>query len=108
MNGKAISSLKNHSIIRVKKQAKKNIAVILSDFFIRLITRAIFYFPVIFFWLTVGFVTAGYFNDTFPFVPDVNEFSMENLFEELKPIFRYSLSLTAIVCLVRECITFFK
>lgn len=108
MNGKATSYLKNHSIIRVEKQAKKNIAMILSDFFIRLITRAFFYFPVVFFWLTVGFVTSGYFNDTFPFVPDVNEFSMENLFEALKPIFRYSLSLTAIVCLVKECITFFK
>lgn len=101
MNGKAISSLKNHSIIRVKKQAKKNIAVILSDFFARLITRAIFYFPVIFFWLTVGFVTSGYFNDTFPFVPDVNEFSMENLFEALKQIFSLFL-VTDNYCLFGE------
>lgn len=108
MNGKATSYLKNTPVLRGEVKAKRNIAVILSNFFARFVTRALFYFPVIFFWLTVGFVLSGYFNDTFPFVPDLNEFSMENLFEALKPVFRYSFSVTAIVCLLRESTALFK
>ncbi|HGJ5904481.1 MAG TPA: hypothetical protein ACHBY5_12955 [Arsenophonus apicola] len=108
MNGKATSYLKNTPILRGEVKAKKNIAVILSNFFVRFVTSALFSFPVVFFWLTVSFVTAGYFNDTFPFVPDVNEFSMENLFEALNPVFRYAFSVTAVVCLLRESTALFK
>ena len=102
MSGKATSYLKKTPMLRGEVKAKRNIGVILSNFFARFVTRALFSFPVVFFWLTVGFVLSGHFNDTFPFVPDLNEFSMENLFEALKPVFRYSFSVTAIVCLLRE------
>ncbi|PAV10520.1 hypothetical protein CBG25_01765 [Arsenophonus sp. ENCA] len=99
-------STKNTAMLPIKQKA--SIVKKITIHGLQLIMHFSLYFPVTFIWLTVAFALSGHFSMTYPFEPEAIFLTFDKVADLFAPVFRLSLAITLIICLLRHAVGVFQ
>lgn len=78
------------------------------EYTLKLIKNGFFYLPVIFFWLTMMFFSAGHLSTDEGFKFSKVSQAIDEGWQLLEPVFRLSLCITLILCVLEFVIRLFR
>ncbi|WP_406850756.1 hypothetical protein WH390_14910 (plasmid) [Candidatus Arsenophonus nilaparvatae] len=111
MNTLAQRTIIKHSLLNRVKTKSNNILSVRQKVSVvkrtalqclQLVLNVSLYFPITFIWLTVAFALSGHFSMSYPFEPDAMYLTFDKVIDLLTPVFRLSVAITLIICLLRQ------